>query len=308
MTWTSSNSSVASVSSSGVVTANAVGNATITVRTTDGGFTATCAFSVVNPVDWPEGTYKGSATVLGSSIAIIISIGTQSNGLVAVRLANTDAVATSITVSGTSVTIQTTGSYSGKTFGNITATYSKANNRLSSVKCNGSISSYVSNNGSITCTKPTTASYFNCDGTTAQLQNTFKRRYMSGSWQVDTGNADRITSNTTEFVSGTSAVKRRGYSGGAVALNFNSDFSPALTLANVYFWVYNPSSSDITLRMWYYRAANFGSNGETGSVVAKANGWTYLAMGFTSGTVYNFQIADFTNSGVYLTFDDIYLY
>ena len=39
-----------------------------------------------------------------------------------------------------------------------------------------------------------------------------------------------------------------------------------------------------------------------------------LAMGFGSGsgdgtrTIYNFQIADFTNSGVDLSFDNIYLF
>ena len=134
---------------------------------------------------------------------------------------------------------------------------------------------------------------------------------MSGSWQVDNSNADRITSNTTEYVSGTGAVKRRGYSGGAVALNFQNDFATAKKVQNVQFWVYNPSGSDITLRMWYYRAASFGSNGETGSVVAKASGWTYVAMGFGeigSSPIYNFQIADFTNSGQYLTFDNIYLF
>ena len=48
VTWTSNNTSVATVSSSGVVTAKAVGNATITVTTSDGGFTATCNVTVAN--------------------------------------------------------------------------------------------------------------------------------------------------------------------------------------------------------------------------------------------------------------------
>jgi len=46
VTWSSSNSSVATVSSTGVVTGKAAGNATITVKTTDGGKTATCAVTV----------------------------------------------------------------------------------------------------------------------------------------------------------------------------------------------------------------------------------------------------------------------
>ncbi len=45
--WTSSNSSVASVSQNGLVTANNVGTATITAKTYDGGFTAQCVVTVV---------------------------------------------------------------------------------------------------------------------------------------------------------------------------------------------------------------------------------------------------------------------
>ena len=50
VTWTSSNTSVASVSSSGVVTAKASGSATITVTTNDGGKKATCSVTVIVPV------------------------------------------------------------------------------------------------------------------------------------------------------------------------------------------------------------------------------------------------------------------
>ena len=46
VTWTSSNTSVASVSSSGLVTAKAPGNATITVKTSDGGYTSSCSVTV----------------------------------------------------------------------------------------------------------------------------------------------------------------------------------------------------------------------------------------------------------------------
>jgi hypothetical protein len=46
VTWSSSNSSVAKVSSSGLVTGVANGSATITAKTSDGGYTATCAITV----------------------------------------------------------------------------------------------------------------------------------------------------------------------------------------------------------------------------------------------------------------------
>ncbi len=48
--WTSSNYDVADVSSNGVVTAKAPGYATITAKSTDGGFTATCSVLVIQPV------------------------------------------------------------------------------------------------------------------------------------------------------------------------------------------------------------------------------------------------------------------
>ncbi|WP_205692223.1 Ig domain-containing protein, partial [Cellulophaga sp. Z1A5H] len=46
VTWTSSDDAIASVSATGVVTGNAIGTATITVTTEDGGFTATSTITV----------------------------------------------------------------------------------------------------------------------------------------------------------------------------------------------------------------------------------------------------------------------
>ncbi|MBA6316997.1 Ig-like domain-containing protein, partial [Cellulophaga baltica] len=46
VTWSSSDDAIASVSATGVVTGNAIGTATITVTTEDGGFTATSTITV----------------------------------------------------------------------------------------------------------------------------------------------------------------------------------------------------------------------------------------------------------------------
>lgn len=49
VSWSSNNTSVATVSSTGLVTAVSAGSATITVTTTDGGYTASCAVTVTQP-------------------------------------------------------------------------------------------------------------------------------------------------------------------------------------------------------------------------------------------------------------------
>ena len=53
VTWSSGNSGVATVAKDGTVTAVSVGTTTVTVKTVDGGFTATCAVTVISPSDVP---------------------------------------------------------------------------------------------------------------------------------------------------------------------------------------------------------------------------------------------------------------
>ena len=74
VTWTSNNTSVATVSSSGLVTAQANGTATITVTTADGGYTDTCVVTVTsNPtkeITYYERSfyaYPGAEYLIGAS-------------------------------------------------------------------------------------------------------------------------------------------------------------------------------------------------------------------------------------------------
>ena len=61
VSWSSNNTSVATVSSTGLVTAISSGSATITVTTTDGHKTATCAITVATAVTY---TYKLASTMV----------------------------------------------------------------------------------------------------------------------------------------------------------------------------------------------------------------------------------------------------
>ena len=191
----------------------------------------------------------------------------------------------------------------GGNFGNLTATYDETNNKLTNVAVDGAAAAMLKNNGTLELVAA--AKFWDCNGTTAELQAMFKRRYMSGSWQVDSSNADRFVSYENGICG--SAMQRRGYSGGAVAVNLAADMTP-VEVSNIGFWVYNPGSSDLTLRMWIYKGAGLTSNAELGSVTAVAGQWTYCRMGFTKASIYNFQIADFNNSGVALVFDNIVLF
>ena len=303
--WSSDAPGVASISSNGTITANSIGYATITVETLDGGYTAYCTIEVIAASTYPTGTFRGIAYYNYINSNLLISIGTRDNGLVGVKFRTQDIQATGISYNDLTkeFTIITAGSYDGYTFGNIIGTYDDTYEELTNITITGTINEYVYNNGTIYATRPTFRA--DCDGTTEELQSQFKRRYMSGSWQVDNSNADRLTSNTTEYVSGIGALKRRGYSSNAVALNFNNDFSPAITVSNVSFWVYNPSGNNITLRMWGYKGTGLSSNFETANITARSNQWTFINMYFEEKTIYNWQIADFQNTGVYLTFDEI---
>lgn len=79
VTWSSSNTAVASVSTSGVVTPVAVGTATITVTTVDGNHTATCSVTVATPTNPVTGvaldahtlhlTFGGAASSLTATVS-----------------------------------------------------------------------------------------------------------------------------------------------------------------------------------------------------------------------------------------------
>ena len=74
VTWTSSNTSVATVDASGKVTAVASGNATITVKTVDGGKTAACSVTVTVPVTGVSLNMSSLSLTKGSTETLMATI------------------------------------------------------------------------------------------------------------------------------------------------------------------------------------------------------------------------------------------
>lgn len=97
VSWSSSNTGIATVNSSGVVTGVSPGPATITVTTTDGGFTATSSITVtaVPPTGFglsvlPVSDVQGFSGQVGDRLRGTIKVDTQGDYTVTVNISGTD--------------------------------------------------------------------------------------------------------------------------------------------------------------------------------------------------------------------------
>ena len=100
VSWKSSASSVASVSSSGVVTAKKLGKATITVTTADGGYKKTCTVEVVKKVTGVE-LDKSSATIyMGKNLALKATVSPSGASNPAVTFTSSNKSVATVSYSG----------------------------------------------------------------------------------------------------------------------------------------------------------------------------------------------------------------
>ena len=243
-----------------------------------------------------SGSYCCVANLVNDS-TIFINIA-LSGGLAYVRIGSSTIFNTTYTYNPTLSKISIYLDEAG--YGTFKATYS--NNTLTSGHFSGSYGTQLTENGNLLFNTPQVL--FGCEGTDEELQSVFKRRYRpNDAWVIDTNNADRITSYSDATMG--NCLRLRPYADGAVALNKAEDFETPLECSSIGFWVYNSSENNITLRMWMYKGAGHTSAIEIGNVTAVAGQWTYCFMGFSTLSTYNFQIADFTNSGTALLFKNI---
>ena len=115
VTWSSSNTSRATVDSSGLVTAVSAGSATITVRTADGNYTATCALTIT-------GTVAVSSVSLNKTVATVgVTATTQLVATVLPTIATDKSVTWSSSDTG-KATVNASGVVTGVATGSATIT------------------------------------------------------------------------------------------------------------------------------------------------------------------------------------------
>jgi len=117
VTWSSSDEAVATVNESGVVTAKGPGEATITVTTADGGYTATCTVTVDTPVTGVTLSQTSAKLQFGETLALTATVApanatnksvTWSSSHPAVATVDENGVVTAKTTAGTATITATT--------------------------------------------------------------------------------------------------------------------------------------------------------------------------------------------------------
>lgn len=292
------------------------GTNVITLKTNGGGYRVsvkadgniTLAEAPVE-IAQPTGTFFGSVEITDAGKTALSAAG----NIIPVFITLT-ADSASVSVNGASAGAASIKSYDKTTgnlvittanFGDISMTYNPETTDLEklSVVANTGILKY---DGGQALKGNDKLKYWNCDGSTEELQAQFVRRY-NNPWTADTGNADRVVKDETNFKSG-SGAKVRAWKDGRIALAVK-DFDAKFNARNLSFWVYNPGEADISLQAFAYKGTGYSDyvqifSGKT----AVAGQWTYISVGLTAADVYAFQIVVPNGTSTQLTFDDICLY
>ena len=260
-------------------------------------------------VEQPKGTFfsavevtdagKTALQAAGSIVPVFINLGAENAVSVSVNGASAGAsVIKSYDKSTGDLVITTTN------FGDLSMTYNPEAGTLDklSVVANKGILKY---DGGQSLRGNDKLKYWNCDGTTEELQAEWNRRY-GDPWTLDNNNADKVTQNTEHAISG-SAMRLRPYADNRFALA-TKDFAQPFNARNISFWVYNSGSADATIQCFAYKSTGYTNFIQPfGNKTIPAGQWTFISAGFTATDLYGFQIFVAKTASA-LIFDDICLY
>ena len=210
VSWTSSNTNVATVSSSGRVEGVAEGSATITVSTSDGNFTDTCAVTVTEASSGGEGVEEGSVEAASGALPNWTASGTGSayaDGTVKLDSAGdnvykTDIFSAQVASGMTSLTV----TINSKINGTPTASNSY---RIDALDSSGNVLTSVTRTGADVVTTSYGDTVFTIDSDLAGCTG-FKITYATkggGNWGIKTVSWSATYSTESEVTLSSIAVK-----------------------------------------------------------------------------------------------------
>lgn len=260
-------------------------------------------------------------SMLGKSqVPVLITLFGDDVNRVIVEVNGSDAGATNYTFNKSTgaLSITTTGSVSGYSYGNVTGTVNRDAGTISNVAISGSLKSFVTNNGSITCSE---SWHDRCNySTNAASQAVWQRWYMSGSWQANSGSGEWTTANgiyklDNDYSMGL-RIANSSYQKTRFTLKQDFNNGAGFTPKGISIWLYNPNGNIYTrFRIYVYKTASTTSGDhavpsgtysqiyETTAGIGE-NTWKNIKLGMTEGTIYNvsfyFECSSSETTYVYL--------
>ena len=136
-------------------------------------------------------------------------------------------------------------STSDSNYGTITGTVNRDLGTITNLHMDGTFSSYITNNGSITCSEMW---FDRCNySTNAASQAVWQRWYMSGSWQANSGSGEWTTANANYLLDNDYSMGLRiaNSSYGKTRFTLKQDFNggSGFNPHGISIWLYNPNGN-----------------------------------------------------------------
>ena len=265
-------------------------------------------------------TCLGYATMSGlaasfygkSDIPVLITLHGDDATHVKVEVDGSNIGATDYTYNKTTgnISITTIGTASSYTFGTITGIVNANQGRISNIAIDGTISQYISNNGSVECVEQW---FDRCNySTNSASQAVWQRWYMSGSWQANSGTGEWTTASNSYRLENdyTMGLRIANNSYGKTRFTLKQDFNNGngFTPKGISVWLYNPNGNIYPcFRIYVYTTASTISgdhacpSGNYNQIYETTSGiendvWTNIKLGLNSGTIYNLSLSFECNS------------
>ena len=252
-------------------------------------------------------------------IPILVTLSGDDSTHVKVEVDGFDISATSYSFNKNTgaISIETSGTAGSYSYDTITGVIDRDEGTISNVSANGSISAYISNNGSITCSE---LWHDRCNyATNAASQLVWQRWYMSGSWQANSGSGEWTTASPSYLLDNNYSMGLRIANSSYIKTRFTlkKDFNDGagITPKGISIWLYNPNGAIYdSFRIYVYKTQSSISGdhavpGASYSEVYSTSGlsdneWVNIKLGLDYVTIYNvsfyFETKNANTTYVYL--------